>query len=147
MAKKNYVTIASSNEQIIAALAELDIAVAKKFHKNRAFLIRKAEQAKIWAQVKKSVVPDSYKVEYGAPQNCGDDLAEILKEAAPTPLDVNRIGSQNNIDVEARWGGKNNGMRRMNLGNVLRGMVRRGEYVRIDGVTWNDGEQSEEAAA
>ena len=53
----------------------------------------------------------------------------------------------NGIDADAKWGvgrlaeGKkplNNGMIRMNLGNVLRGRIKRGEYVIIGDKEYNE---------
>lgn len=86
---------------------------------------------------KGSVVPDDYRHRYGVDQNCGDDVAKRLTAKVTTP---------NGVDIEAcrevaaangkadrfdTWMAKdlNPGMIRMNLGNVLRGMARRGEKV------------------
>jgi hypothetical protein len=41
------------------------------------------------------------------------------------------IANANGINAEGRWGHRNVGMVRMNLGNVLRGMVKRGNEIYI----------------
>ena len=60
--------------------------------------------------------------------------------------DVNFVAQANGIDANEKWGdgriakGKtplNPGMVRMNLGNVLRGRVKRGEYVIVGIVEYN----------
>lgn len=76
-------------------------------------------------------VPVIYKMKYGASADCGDEIAALLKE-----VDLFKVADENNINI-SRWAGKNNGMLRMNLGNVLRGRVRRGEHVVINGKTFN----------
>jgi len=131
--KLTMVNIRSSNDELVAALKKAKVPVADGL--DRAILIHMAEEAGIWVQVLASVVPDSYKQRYGAEQNCGDEIAELLKGH-----DVHDVGKDNGINVDAKWGngrkkqGKkplNSGMVRMNLGNVLRGRVKRGEYVVI----------------
>lgn len=90
---------------------------------------------------KGSVIPDSYRHQYGVDQNCGDAMAAELKDycggGLNDPLDINRletVASANSIsDRFDTWmdKGLNPGMVRMNVGNVLRGMLRRGEAVVI----------------
>ncbi len=76
------------------------------------------------------VVPAEFRKEYAAHGgNNGDDIAALLKEA-----NLAEVAKANGIDLN-RWAGRNNGMVRMNLGNVLRGMIRRGEKVIINGKT------------
>lgn len=130
----NFVNKNSDNDQIRAAIEAEGHVVSPNL--DRAQLMHKAEEIGIWTQVLASVVPDSYKERYGADQNCGDEIALILKGE-----DINAVGTANGIDVEKKWGlGRvvdglpkplNPGMQRMNLGNVLRGRVQRGEYVVI----------------
>ena len=124
-------TITNSTDEIRTALLDMGIKVAKKA--TRVTVVRLAEKAGIWSVHAGSVVPDSYKIAYGKDQNCGDDIAELLQGE-----DVASVASANGIDAEDKWGegrrahGKaplNPGMVRMNLGNVLRGRVKRGEYV------------------
>lgn len=94
-----------------------------------------------------SVVPDRYRHNYGCDQNNGDDVALTLKNhcggGMDGTLDLTRLqgvvdanGIRDRFDV---WMAKelNNGMLRMNTGNVLRGKVKRGEVVRIGTQTWN----------
>ena len=133
-------TIANTDDDIRAALTDADI----EHHEDatRATLVRLLEQAGMWNVHAGSVVPDSYKIRYGKEQNCGDDIADLLKGE-----DVGAIAAANGIDAEAKWGegrvaqGKtplNPGMVRMNLGNVLRGRAKRGEYVVIGATEYNE---------
>lgn len=99
-----------------------------------------------------STVPEKYRVLYGAAQNCGDDIAKTLTDYVTLPrankqnpdggldraklrgvAEVNGIG-----DRLAEWEdrGLNGGLLRMNTSNVLRGMERRGEEVRIGDRVW-----------
>lgn len=126
---RTYVNQNSSNEEILGALLMVGVRVSSNL--TRDALIARAEEEKIWEQLKRSVVPDSFKTKYGADQNCGDELAEILRSHDPVEVCL-----QNGIDP-SRWAGKNPGMFRMNLGNVLRGRVRRGDYVVIGDNEWN----------
>lgn len=92
-----------------------------------------------------SVIPNGYRYQYGADQNCGDAVAKTLTALVTDPktgvdLDKCREVARAN-DVEDRfdaWLVKdlNPGMVRMNLGNVLRGMARRDEVVVIGGTTF-----------
>jgi len=131
--------IGNTTEDIRAALEEAGIPTNE--NTARDVLIGMCEQNGLWSVAKSSVVPDSYKARYGADQNCGDDVAERLKGHDPY-----LVALDNNIDAEQKWGvgrialGKkplNNGMIRMNLGNVLRGRIKRGEYVVIHGIEYN----------
>lgn len=85
-----------------------------------------------------SVIPDDYRVRYGVHQNCGDDIAETLRNLATDEkgqadmAKLEAIAADNGVaDKFDGWlvKGLNNGMVRMNLGNVLRGKARRGEEV------------------
>ena len=77
----------------------------------------------------KSVVPLEHKKRYGKSQSCGDDVAKRLKGLQPEDL---AFLAQLNGIVYARWSHLNGGMQRMNLGNVIRGMEKRGEEVRYE---------------
>ena len=121
--KKIVVTQNDSNERLHEALKAVGVATSPAW--DRATLIYNCEREKIWKQIKKSVVMDSFKTRYGAEQNCGDEIAHILLEYS-----VEEIAADNGIDLK-RWKGRNPGMIRMNVGNVLRGRIRRGEYVKI----------------
>lgn len=78
----------------------------------------------------KSVVSHERKLLWAAKPD--DALDEALRSAM--------LGSENAVAevchenaIADRWQGKNNGMRRMALGNVLRGKLRRGEPVVVCG--------------
>ncbi len=89
-----------------------------------------------------SIVPNKYKTIYGKSGNCGDDLASVLTAATTdekgktTPSKLVEIMSENGLDT-SRWENLNIGQRRMNLGNVLRSRLKRGEHVSIAGTEWN----------
>lgn len=99
-----------------------------------------------------SVVPEKYRRKYGAAQNCGDEIALALTAFVTLPrankkdvdggldrarlravAEVNGIGDKL-ADWEDR--GLNGGLLRMNTSNVLRGMNRRGEAVKIGELEW-----------
>lgn len=99
------------------------------------------------AERKGSVIPDGYRHGYGVDQNCGDDVAVVLKEycggGMGATLDLSLLeevaaanGIRDRFDVWATKG-LNNGMLRMNTGNVLRGMVRNEKPVRVGTKVWN----------
>ena len=99
-----------------------------------------------------SVIPDHYRYSYGVDQNNGDDVAVTLKDhcggGLKDPMDLEALigvvdanGIRDRFDV---WltKGLNNGMLRMNTGNVLRGKVRKGDPVRIGSRVWNTIEEA-----
>jgi hypothetical protein len=91
------------------------------------------------AKTRKSVVPAAYKAQYkerGDATSCGDNVASKLKAAildkkagGMSLAKLAKIGKLNDVDVAEKWGHLNPGMRRMNLGNVLRAKAKRGEKV------------------
>lgn len=88
-----------------------------------------------------SVVPSHYRAKYGTAQHCGDELADVLAEQTrgANGCDLEAlvlVQKQNGIEAD-RWSALNPGQRRMNLSNVLRGKIRRGEHVVIGDVHWN----------
>ena len=84
----------------------------------------------------KSVVPESYKRAYGKAGNCGDQVVDAMAEAQASGTTLEAIATENGVDF-GRWSHLNNGMQRMNLGNVLRGLCRKEEVeVRIG--TWTN---------
>lgn len=114
---------------------------------------RKAKKATIHALpakpeakvIKGSVVPASFKIKAGkAGIMNSDDLGTAIKNAFlfhgsndRSAQDTARIATDellqdNGLDV-GRWNGKNPGMLRMNVTNVLRGIRRNGESVVIRG--------------
>lgn len=99
-----------------------------------------------------SVVPEKYRIKYGAAQNCGDQIATALTDFVTEPrknkknpdggLDrakLRGVAEENGIAAKlADWEdrGLNGGLLRMNTSNVLRGMNRRGERVVIGSQEW-----------
>lgn len=124
------VSLKSSDQEISEALKKAGVLHPEGC--SRESLIRYAEDAKIWVQFKPSVVRESYKLRYGPDQNCGDEIAALLLNT-----DYEQVARQNGIDL-SRWEGKNPGMIRMNLGNVVRGRIRRGERTVIGDTVFND---------
>jgi len=107
----------------------------------------------------KSIVPKNYKELYGKAGNCGDELAAALKEAVahdagkdgktPKGIDEKKmaaVAKANSIDM-GRWSGLNIGQQRMNLGNVLRNRLKRGEFVQVGDDKWNEGSVAEKKSA
>ncbi len=90
-------------------------------------------------RVSRSIVRLHYKQKYGNRQNNGDEIAGELT-AATTGNDKGRaftdlallteVAEANGIDM-AKYAHLNAGQQRMNVGNRLRGMVKRGEFVVI----------------
>lgn len=83
-----------------------------------------------------NVVPKTYRERYGKEQTCGDDMANALKsyvtdkDGKCDPEKLAKVASDNGVDL-GRWANANIGMQRMNLGNVLRGMVNRHQKVKV----------------
>jgi len=81
--------------------------------------------------------------------SCGDAIADALKLATSDDKgkmvfdDLVQVGRDNGVDVMARWGERNPGMIRMNLGNVLRAMIRNGNEVVIGSATFKPEVDSE----
>ena len=72
----------------------------------------------------KSVIPANYKRAYGTAGNCGDQVVAAMATAQEAGTTLEAIANENGVDF-GRWAHLNPGMQRMNLGNVLRGVVRR----------------------
>lgn len=99
----------------------------------RTDLIRAARDANVW-DYRGDVVPAHYKAKYGSAQNCGDDIAKHL---VGTEVEfLQDVAEANGIDWN-RWAHCNRGQKGMNLGNVLRGRIKRGEYVIVGVTEWN----------
>ncbi len=92
-------------------------------------------------KVPRSVVPGRYKTAYAEHNNtCGDKLGLALKKYTFTKdgdgrdsIDLTKLGEvakANGIAFE-KYAGLNNGMKRMNVSNKLRGMLKHGEKVTI----------------
>jgi hypothetical protein len=86
-----------------------------------------------------SVVPEEYRERYKPHRNpngkmshsCADAVAKRLNGS--TGEELAALASRLGIRAAwRRWGDRNFGMKRMNLGNMLRGMIRRGEITISD---------------
>jgi len=126
---------------IAAKLTELEVEFDEKATKAEleAILAEHTEEA----TGPKSIVPLDYKAKYKAfGGTCGDEMAEVLTEAVrgeSGKVDqklLENVMAQNNIE-RGRWNDRNVGQRRMNLGNVLRARIKRGEFVQVGEHTWN----------
>lgn len=126
----------------LAALMSVAAAVSKALPTTLDLLFDRAEEHLDLAEaVRGSIVPLDYRLRYGADQNCGDRMALALTAAVTKPEGVDmaavaEIAAANGAtEKHDRWldKGLNNGQVRMNLGNVLRGKVRRGEPVVVLG--------------
>ena len=105
----------------------------------------------------RSIVPTSFKrvyAQFGG--TCGDNIATALKRATTTKnkdgrecLDIEalrEIARENGVDF-SRYEHLNNGQKRMNVGNKLRGIVEAGGKVTIAGKRFGSiSEATEEAA-
>jgi len=85
------------------------------------------------------VMTDKFMLKYGRSGNCGDDVAEALAMAVTdgtsgrfNEMKYRQVADDNMVAID-KWGHLNNGQRRMLLGNVLRGKIRRGGTVKING--------------
>lgn len=97
-------------------------------------------------QGSRSIVKAHYKARYGNRQNNGDEIAGELS-AAVTGNDKGRtftdlaalaeVAKANGIDM-AKYAHLNAGQQRMNVGNRLRGMEKRGEFVVIGTRKFNE---------
>lgn len=103
-----------------------------------------------------NVVPVKYRQKYGTAQNCGDELAGVLsafvmvedpenpKRQVCSKSQLEAVADANGLADKMREyedSGKNLGMIRMNIGNILRGRIRRGQYVKIGGNVWEAKEE------
>ena len=76
------------------------------------------------------VMTDRFARKYGRSGSCGDSLSEAITEFLTNPV-TGRMDSDKFEDIlrdnviNRKWDSLNNGQRRMMLGNVLRGMLRR----------------------
>ncbi len=101
----------------------------------------KAEKTDEPIKVRRSIVPAKFKAQYAKHNDtCGDKLALVLKKATTTvnsdgreTLDVKAlrdIAKANGIDF-SRYEALNNGQKRMNVSNKMRGMLKNDEKVVI----------------
>lgn len=94
---------------------------------------KKADQPKA-AKTKpapKSVIVATYKAAWTKRQP--DQLDLELTEALLSTGGLQEVADENGVAF--KWAHLNVGMQRMNLGNVLRGKLRRGEAVKVSGIS------------
>lgn len=108
------------------------------FDRNEA--IQSAKDAGLW-DYQGNVVPLHYKQKYGAAQNCGDAVSTHMVRPAGMDQDLHLafladVADANGVQF-SRWDHCNYGQKVMNLGNVLRGKIKRGEYVIVGVTEWN----------
>lgn len=96
---------------------------------------KKQKAAKAGIIANKSVVKKVYKEQYktkGSGQGNGDRLDIAMKDALEADDNaLGKIAKENGIQFN--WGILNKGLQRMNLSNVLRGRIDRGEPVKVLG--------------
>lgn len=103
----------------------------------RVQLVNLAREAGLW-NYSGNIVPVGFKQKYKANGGTnGDIVAHAMTDLEEPALIA--IATANSLDY-GRWAHLNFGQRRMNLGNVLRGMIRRGESVVIGLHEWDKGE-------
>ena len=78
----------------------------------------------------KSVIPPKKKKAYGPTQSCQDNISKLMKTATAAGITLEDIANFNQLDI-GRWSHLNAGMQRMNLGNAIRGLIKRGELDRL----------------
>ena len=126
-----------TTEQAAAKLAALLPAQPAPVAETAPHAVPEVERVK----TPRSVVPGKYKSAYAAHDNtCGDDIGVTLKEftfrqdgEGRDSIDLEllaQVAADNAVDM-SKYAGLNNGMKRMNLSNKLRGMHRHGKNVKI----------------
>lgn len=141
-----------TTDEIKLALKDAGIEVPAKAR--RAKLISLCREHELFG-LRGNVVPLQYKRQYGAAQNCGDEMAQALADHVRVPnedgkgdhidLDIlAEVATANGVDL-SKWAHLNVGMQRMNLSNVLRGKLKRGEKVAVGTTTWNEEPSAAEA--
>lgn len=88
-----------------------------------------------------SIVKGKYKAQYAENEGIlkgsnGDDMAAALKTFTDNDGDMNidalrRVARDNKIEFAKYENMKNNGQKRMIVGNILRGMIRKGKDVKV----------------
>lgn len=129
-----------------------------------AKLAKLAEANGIAVPAKKggNIIGDDYRKKYGKAQTIGDTVSDALRKAVTgttksgkdgkgtkefvDPKLLKSVGKANGVDT-ARWDHLNVGQQRMNLGNVLRAMVKRGEHVEIGLKVWKGNAKAAKEAA
>lgn len=124
-----------SDAALRTALVKLGVEVPEEATRND--MIRMAKEGG-FHDYSGNIVPAKFKAIYRQNGgNNGDTLAVAMKDAEFQ--DLRKAAEANGIDIH-RWDHCNAGQVRMNLSNVLRGMIRRGEYVVVGQYEWEKGE-------
>jgi hypothetical protein len=82
------------------------------------------------------VMTNKFAQKYGRSGTCGDSLSEAITKFLRDP-DTGRMSTSRfeqileDNAINRSWYDLNNGQRRMMVGNVLRGMIRRGRVVTV----------------
>lgn len=125
---------AMSDEQLVKVLTNHGIAVPDQ--PTRGQLIALARENGLWGH-SGNIMPGKFRAKYAQTGgNNGDVVAVALQGLEES--DLATVAVVNDIDY-GRWSHCNFGQRRMNLSNVLRGKIRRGESVVIGLHEWEGG--------
>ena len=105
----------------------------------RGAMIVAAKASGLW-DYKGNILNAKKKKEYASKGgNCGDGVALAfgkLEDSEEGFKALKDVAEANEVDI-SRWVHCNFGQKKMNLGNVLRGKIKRGEYVIINTTEWN----------
>lgn len=82
------------------------------------------EEVQVEVTTEKAGKMHALRGKYGKDANCGDAVADALKGADLDAL--TEFANANGVDTD-KYAHLNNGQRRMNIGNRLRNMVKKGE--------------------
>lgn len=133
-----------SDEALRAALLKHGVDVVPDATRGAMMVL--ARQAKLW-NYHGNIVKKDFKRKYAAHGgNCGDQVAQafgILTDSEKGLAALKAVAEANEIEF-SRWAYCNFGQKKMNLGNVLRSKIKRGEYVIINTTEFNlgDGEEA-----
>lgn len=144
-----------ANEEKLDTVDEFLKAKPRTSEEVEAFLTSEADEEE---GAGGSVVPEKYRIKYGVTQRCGDEVAEALSGYVTLPRagkkDIDGGLDRSKLREVARANGLeakldeyenatnrngdplNGGLIRMNISNILRGKVRRGEQVSIGSRVW-----------
>lgn len=128
-----------SDEALLTKLREHKVEVPTESIGDRDALLKLAKENHLW-EYSGNVVNSKYKQKYAENGgNCGDAIAKAFGPITDTPeCDemLRQVAIANGVDY-GRWAHCNIGQKRMNLGNVLRGKIKRGENVIINHTEWD----------
>lgn len=128
-----------SDELYAEAYADLD--AWNTAHQSVADLVAAEEAEDAEDEVvdtRRSIVPPKYKAAYGKKEHCGDELGYAVSELVRDGKGqivmeaLASLATENGLSLD-RWAHLNPGQQSMNLRNVLRGRVKRGEEVVVGG--------------